>query len=230
MTFSIKKDSEFKATEIKMSEKGSEFKLELNNKIEDFIINIPGEYNIHNALGTILMAHALNIDVEAIKEGISNIVIPGRCEMVAKDRNLPYNIIIDYAHTPDGLENILSTIKGFAKSRIITVVGCGGDRDKVKRPQMGKIACDMSDIAIITSDNPRTEEPMSIIEDIIRPLDNKNFEVIESRYDAIERAMNIAKEGDVVLIAGKGHETYQILKDKTIDFDERKIVYEILDK
>lgn len=230
MTFSIKKDSEFKATEIKMSEKGSEFKLELNNNVEDFKINIPGEYNIHNALGTILMAYALNIDIEAIKEGISNIVIPGRCEMVAKDRNLPYNIIIDYAHTPDGLENILSTIKGFTKSRIITVVGCGGDRDKVKRPQMGKIACDMSDIAIITSDNPRTEEPMSIIEDIIRPLDNKNFEVIESRYDAIERAMNIAKEGDVVLIAGKGHETYQILKDKTIDFDERKIVYEILDK
>ena len=230
ITFSIKKDSEFKATEIKMSEKGSEFKLELNNKLEDFIINIPGEYNIHNALGTILMAHALNIDVEAIKEGISNIVIPGRCEMVAKDRNLPYNIIIDYAHTPDGLENILSTIKGFAKSRIITVVGCGGDRDKVKRPQMGKIACDMSDIAIITSDNPRTEEPMSIIEDIIRPLDNTNFEVVESRYDAIERAMNIAKKGDVVLIAGKGHETYQILKDKTIDFDERKIIYEILDK
>lgn len=230
MTFSIKKDSEFKATEIKMSENGSEFKLRLNDKVEDFIINIPGEYNIHNALGTILMAHALNINVKAIKEGISNIVIPGRCEMVAKERNLGYNIIIDYAHTPDGLENILSTVQGFAKARIITVVGCGGDRDKVKRPQMGKIACDMSDIAIITSDNPRTEEPMSIIEDIIRPLDNKNFEVIESRYEAIERAMNIAKEGDVILIAGKGHETYQILKDKTIDFDERKVVYEILDK
>ncbi|MGL4451464.1 MAG: UDP-N-acetylmuramoyl-L-alanyl-D-glutamate--2,6-diaminopimelate ligase [Sarcina sp.] len=230
MTFSIKKDSEFKATEIKMSENGSEFKLRLNDKTYDFTINIPGEYNIHNAIGTILMAYALNIDVEAIKEGISNIVIPGRCEMVAKERNLGYNIIIDYAHTPDGLENILSTVKGFAKARIITVVGCGGDRDKVKRPQMGKIACDMSDIAIITSDNPRTEEPMSIIEDIIRPLDNKNFEVIESRYNAIERAMNIAKEGDVIVIAGKGHETYQILKDKTIDFDERKVVYEILDK
>ncbi|MGL4655314.1 MAG: UDP-N-acetylmuramoyl-L-alanyl-D-glutamate--2,6-diaminopimelate ligase [Sarcina sp.] len=230
MTFSIKKDSEFKAFEIKMSENGSEFKLRLNDEIYNFMINIPGEYNIHNALGTILMAYALNVDINAIKEGISNIVIPGRCEMVAKERNLGYNIIIDYAHTPDGLENILSTVQGFAKARIITVVGCGGDRDKVKRPQMGKIACDMSDIAIITSDNPRTEEPMSIIEDIIRPLDNTNYEVIESRYDAIERAMSIAKDGDVILIAGKGHETYQILKDKTIDFDERKVVYEILDK
>ena len=230
MTFSINKDSEFKAFEIKMSENGSEFKLRLNNIVEEFSINIPGEYNIHNAIGTILMAVALEIDVKYIKEGISNIIIPGRCEMVAKERNLDYNIIIDYAHTPDGLENILSTIQGFAKAKIITVVGCGGDRDKVKRPQMGKIACDLSDIAVITSDNPRSEEPMSIIEDIIKPLINTNFEVIESRYDAIKRAMTIARKGDVILIAGKGHETYQILKDKTIDFDERKVVYEILDK
>ncbi|MGL4761555.1 MAG: UDP-N-acetylmuramoyl-L-alanyl-D-glutamate--2,6-diaminopimelate ligase [Sarcina sp.] len=230
MTFSINKDSEFKAFEIKMSENGSEFKLRLDNNVEKFSINIPGEYNIHNALGTILMAYALNIDVKAIKDGISNIIIPGRCEMVAQERNLGYNIIIDYAHTPDGLENILSTVQGFAMAKIITVVGCGGDRDKVKRPQMGKIACDLSDIAIITSDNPRSENPMSIIEDITKPLNNTNFEVIESRYDAIERAMKIARKGDVVLIAGKGHETYQILKDETIDFDERKVVYEILDK
>ncbi|MGL5066658.1 MAG: UDP-N-acetylmuramoyl-L-alanyl-D-glutamate--2,6-diaminopimelate ligase [Sarcina sp.] len=230
MTFSINKDSEFKAFEIKMSENGSEFKLRLDNNVEKFSINIPGEYNIHNALGTILMAYALNIDVKTIKDGISNIIIPGRCEMVAQERNLGYNIIIDYAHTPDGLENILSTVQGFAMAKIITVVGCGGDRDKVKRPQMGKIACDLSDIAIITSDNPRSENPMSIIEDITKPLNNTNFEVIESRYDAIERAMKIARKGDVVLIAGKGHETYQILKDETIDFDERKVVYEILDK
>lgn len=230
MTFSIKNDSQYKAYDIHMGESGSSFKFNMDEKEISFDMNIPGEYNIHNALGTILMAKALNIDIDYIRQGIENIIIPGRCEMVAKDRNLDYNIIIDYAHTPDGLENILSTVKGFAKARIITVVGCGGDRDKVKRPQMGKIACDLSDIAIITSDNPRTEEPISIIEDIIRPLDNTNYEVIESRYGAIERAMSLAQKGDVIVIAGKGHETYQILKDKTIDFDERKVVYEILDK
>lgn len=230
VAFSIEKDSEFKAFEIKMSQNGSEFKLEIDGNVEDFNINIPGEYNIHNALGAILSTYNLGIDIKAIKEGISDIVIPGRCEMVAKDRNLDYSIIIDYAHTPDGLENILKTVRGFVKNRIITVVGCGGDRDKVKRPQMGKIACDLSEIAIITSDNPRSEDPMSIIEDIIKPLDNKNYEVEVNRYNAIEKAMNMAEPGDVVLIAGKGHETYQILKDETIDFDERKVVYEILDK
>ncbi|MGL4990706.1 MAG: UDP-N-acetylmuramoyl-L-alanyl-D-glutamate--2,6-diaminopimelate ligase [Sarcina sp.] len=230
ITFSINKPSNFKAYDINIGERGSKFKLNMDKKEVMFNMNIPGEYNIHNALGIILMANFLNINEMFVKEGLENIVIPGRCEMVAKERNLDYNIIIDYAHTPDGLENILSTVKGFAKGRIITVVGCGGDRDKVKRPQMGKIACDLSDIVIITSDNPRTEEPISIIKDIIKPLNNNNFEVIENRYSAIEKAMKIAKKGDVVLIAGKGHETYQILKDKTIDFDERKVVYEILDK
>ncbi|MGL5634973.1 MAG: UDP-N-acetylmuramoyl-L-alanyl-D-glutamate--2,6-diaminopimelate ligase [Sarcina sp.] len=230
VTFSIEKNSDFKAFEIKMNDKGSAFNLNIDNKVEIFEINIPGEYNIHNALGTILVAYEIGIDLNSIKEGIKNIVIPGRCEMVASERNLDYNIIIDYAHTPDGLENILSTIKGFANARIITVVGCGGDRDKVKRPQMGKIACDLSDIAIITSDNPRTEEPMSIINDIVSPLSNTNYEVIENRRDAIEKAMSIAGKDDIILIAGKGHETYQILKDKTIDFDERKVIYEILDK
>lgn len=230
VTFSINKNSEFKAYEVKSSSNGSEFKLDINNNSEKFIINIPGLYNVHNALGCILTAYKLGIDLEFIKEGISNVTIPGRCEMVAKERNLPYSIIIDYAHTPDGLENILETIKGFAKGRIITVFGCGGDRDKVKRPQMGEIACKLSDIAVVTSDNPRTEEPMAIINDIINGLNYDNYMVVEQRYDAIEKAMSIAKKDDVILIAGKGHETYQILATGTIDFDERKVVYEILDK
>lgn len=230
VTFSINKNSEFKAYEVKNSANGSEFKLDINNNSEKFIINIPGLYNVHNALGCILTAYKLGIDLEFIKAGISGVTIPGRCEMVAKERNLPYSIIIDYAHTPDGLENILETIKGFAKGRIITVFGCGGDRDKVKRPQMGEIACKLSDIAIVTSDNPRTEEPIAIINDIINGLSYDNYIVVEKRYDAIEKAISIAKKDDVILIAGKGHETYQILATGTIDFDERKVVYEILDK
>ena len=225
-TFSIEKESDFKAFEIKSHSNGSEFKVNLES-IEEFSINIPGEYNIYNSLGCIICAYNLNIPMDKIKEGLSDVVIPGRCELVAKEKNLPYSIIIDYAHTPDGLENILSTVKAFTKNRMISVFGCGGDRDKVKRPQMGKIGCELSDIAIITSDNPRSEEPMDIINDIVKPLNYDNFVIEVNRKEAIRKAMNMALEGDVIVIAGKGHETYQILKDETIHFDEREVVYDI---
>ncbi|HAT4115063.1 TPA: UDP-N-acetylmuramoyl-L-alanyl-D-glutamate--2,6-diaminopimelate ligase [Clostridium perfringens] len=227
-TFSIEKESDFKAFEIKSHSNGSEFKVNLEG-IEEFSINIPGEYNIYNSLGCIICAYNLNIPMDKIKEGLSDVVIPGRCELVAKEKNLPYSIIIDYAHTPDGLENILSTVKAFTKNRMISVFGCGGDRDKVKRPQMGKIGCELSDIAIITSDNPRSEEPMEIINDIVKPLNYDNFIIEVNRKEAIRKAMNMALEGDVIVIAGKGHETYQILKDETIHFDEREVVYDILE-
>ncbi|BDU82805.1 UDP-N-acetylmuramoyl-L-alanyl-D-glutamate--2,6-diaminopimelate ligase [Clostridium perfringens] len=227
-TFSIEKESDFKAFEIKSHSNGSEFKVNLES-IEEFSINIPGEYNIYNSLGCIICAYNLNIPMDKIKEGVSDVVIPGRCELVAKEKNLPYSIIIDYAHTPDGLENILSTVKAFTKNRMISVFGCGGDRDKVKRPQMGKIGCELSDIAIITSDNPRSEEPMDIINDIVKPLNYDNFVIEVNRKEAIRKAMNMALEGDVIVIAGKGHETYQILKDETIHFDEREVVYDILE-
>lgn len=227
-TFSIEKESDFKAFEIKSHSNGSEFKVNLES-IEEFSINIPGEYNIYNSLGCIICAYKLNIPMDKIKEGLSDVVIPGRCELVAKEKNLPYSIIIDYAHTPDGLENILSTVKAFTKNRMISVFGCGGDRDKVKRPQMGKIGCELSDIAIITSDNPRSEEPMDIINDIVKPLNYDNFVIEVNRKEAIRKAMNMALEGDVIVIAGKGHETYQILKDETIHFDEREVVYDILE-
>ena len=227
-TFSIEKESDFKAFEIKSHSNGSEFKVNLE-EVEDFSINIPGEYNVYNSLGCIICAYNLNIPMNKIKEGLSDVVIPGRCELVAKEKNLPYSIIIDYAHTPDGLENILSTVKAFTRNRMISVFGCGGDRDKVKRPQMGKIGCELSDIAIITSDNPRSEEPMDIINDIVKPLNYDNFVIEVNRKEAIRKAMNMALEGDVIVIAGKGHESYQILKDETIHFDEREVVYDILE-
>ena len=148
---------------------------------------------------------------------------------LANEYNLPYEIIIDYAHTPDGLENILKTAKAFTKGKLISIFGCGGDRDKVKRPQMGKISIDIADVTIITSDNPRSEEPMDIIKDIEVGLSKDKYIVIENRKEAIKKAINIAKEGDVIVIAGKGHETYQILKNETIHFDEREVVKEILD-
>ncbi|MDO5518817.1 MAG: cyanophycin synthetase, partial [Clostridium sp.] len=218
----------FKAYDEEMGSRDIKFKVKLDS-VEDFVLSIPGEYNIYNSLGAIGVCFKLGISEKAIKEGIERVVVPGRCERVGREYNLPYEIIIDYAHTPDGLENILETAKAFTKGKLIAIFGCGGDRDKVKRPQMGKIGIDLADIAIITSDNPRSEEPMAIIEDIKAGLDKDNYIIIENRKEAIKKAIEIAEEGDVIVIAGKGHETYQILKDKTIHFDEREVVKEILD-
>jgi UDP-N-acetylmuramoyl-L-alanyl-D-glutamate--2,6-diaminopimelate ligase len=227
-SFSVKSISDFKALDEEMGSREIKFKLNLQ-KDEQFILNIPGEYNIYNALGAIAACYKLEIPVDNIKNGIENVVVLGRCERVAKEYNLGYEIIIDYAHTPDGLENILKTAKAFTKGRLICVFGCGGDRDKVKRPQMGKISTEIADISIITSDNPRSEEPLSIIKDIQADLNKDNYIVIENRKEAIKKAIDIAAKDDVIVIAGKGHETYQILKDETIHFDEREVVKEILD-
>ncbi len=227
-TISIKNESSYKAYDEAFGATHIDFKLKVNNNVEEFRVGMPGEFNIYNALGVIACMNELGISIESIKKGISEIVVPGRCEMAGKKFNLPYTIILDYAHTPDGLENILETARGFTKSRLISVFGCGGDRDKVKRPQMGKIGVDLSDIAIITSDNPRTEDPSAIIDDIVAGIDKDNYVVVENRKDAIAKAIDIAEPGDVVVIAGKGHEDYQILKTGKIHFDEREVIDEIL--
>lgn len=227
-TVSIKNESTYKAFDEVFGATHIDFKLQVNNVVENLRVGMPGEFNIYNALGVIACMNELGISIESIKKGISEIVVPGRCEMAGKKFNLPYTLILDYAHTPDGLENILETARGFTKNRLISVFGCGGDRDKVKRPQMGKIGVDLSDIAIITSDNPRTEEPSAIIDDIVAGIDKDNYIVVENRKDAIAKAIDIAESGDVVVIAGKGHEDYQILKTGKIHFDEREVIDEIL--
>lgn len=227
VTYSIKGDSNLKAYDENYESDHISFELNLDKK-EKFIVGLPGEFNIYNALGAIAATYKLGISIESIKKGIEEVVVVGRCERVGRKFNLPYTIILDYAHTPDGLDNILKTARGFTKNRLISVFGCGGDRDKVKRPQMGKIGSDLSDIAIVTSDNPRTENPSEIIKDIVVGIDKDNYEVIENRKDAIKKAIDIAQAGDVIVIAGKGHETYQILNTGKIHFDEREVVDEIL--
>ena len=146
------------------------------------------------------------------------------------ETNRDFSVIIDYAHTPDGLYNVIRTIRGFCKGRIITVFGCGGDRDAGKRPKMGRIAAELSDYCVVTSDNPRTENPVAIINDVVEGVKNGkcDYTVVVNRFEAIETALDMAKKDDVVLLAGKGHETYQILADRTIDFDEREIVRKLL--
>ncbi|WP_024614999.1 UDP-N-acetylmuramoyl-L-alanyl-D-glutamate--2,6-diaminopimelate ligase [Clostridium sp. Ade.TY] len=231
LTYSINKNADIKAENETLESMDIMFDVRVKNEEEkDMLLPIPGEYNVYNALGAIGACYSLGISLKDIKKGLKEIVVPGRCERVARKYNLPFEIIIDYAHTPDGLENILKTARQFTKGNLISVFGCGGDRDKVKRPQMGKIGVDYSDIAIITSDNPRSEEPEAIINDVIKGIDKDNFIKIINRYEAIEKAINIAKKDDVIVIAGKGHETYQILKDETIHFDEREVIDEILKK
>ena len=154
--------------------------------------------------------------------------VKGRIEVVPTDTD--FTVIIDYAHSPDGLENIISSLREIATGRIMTLFGCGGDRDKTKRPKMGRIAAELSDFCVVTSDNPRSENPRAIIEDILVGMQGIStpYVVVENRKEAIAWALHHAEPGDIVLLAGKGHETYQILPTGTIHFDEREVVAEIL--
>jgi UDP-N-acetylmuramoyl-L-alanyl-D-glutamate--2,6-diaminopimelate ligase len=216
------------ASDIKMNSRGSKFTLRYKGNFFEIELSIPGNYNVYNALGAIAVCLSQGIEMSAIEIALAKVQVPGRCELVKATHNLGFEIILDYAHTPDGLENILKTAREFTKGKLICVFGCGGDRDKTKRPIMGNIGSQLCDISVITSDNPRNEDPLEIINEIVEGIEKDNFEIIESRKAAIERAMEIASPGDVIVIAGKGHEDYQVLKGKTIHFDEREVVSEII--
>ena len=194
-------------------------------------INLPliGRFNVYNALSAISAAIAIGIPLDVCCHVLENAPkVRGRMEVITPI-DFPFAAIVDYAHTPDGLVNILKTAKQFTKNRLIVVFGCGGDRDKKKRPIMGEIAGEYGDIIIVTSDNPRTEEPAAIIEDILAGIKNKSNVTIEAdRKKAISMAIETAKEGDIVIVAGKGHETYQVFKDKTVHFDDKEVIEETL--
>ncbi|MEK6265085.1 MAG: UDP-N-acetylmuramoyl-L-alanyl-D-glutamate--2,6-diaminopimelate ligase [Clostridium sp.] len=228
LTFGLNHKADIRAIDIKMNSRGSKFTLEYSGKSIEIELKIPGNYNVYNALGSIAVCLNQGIELQVIKLGLQEVQVPGRCEIVGGNYNLGFEIILDYAHSPDGLENILKTARGFTKSKLISVFGCGGDRDKTKRPIMGKIGTDLSDYSVITSDNPRNEDPLDIIKDVVREIKKDNFEIIENRREAIKRAMEIAEKDDVIVIAGKGHEDYQVLKGKTIHFDEREVVSQII--
>lgn len=167
------------------------------------------------------------VDRQTIKKGVESLAgVKGRFELVDKGQN--FTVVIDYAHTPDGLENVLLSCKKLNPKKMITVFGCGGDRDKGKRPKMGKISSTLSDYTIITTDNPRSEDPKKIIQEIEAGIVGKSYEIVVDRRQAITKALVEAREGNLVIIAGKGHETYQIVKDKKIYFDDREIVEEVL--
>jgi len=193
-------------------------------------VNIPGGFMVYNTLDALGAALALGVSLEQSARALANVShVKGRVEVVptpGKD----YTILIDYAHSPDGMENVLSSVKGFAKGRTIALFGCGGDRDRTKRPLMGAVAARIADFAVVTTDNPRTEQPADIIADILPGMEGYDtpYVVVEDRIEAIHWAMDHAEAGDVIVLCGKGHETYQEINHVKHHMDEREIVAEYL--
>jgi len=220
-------DADAVAKNVRHVSTGVEYNLLCDSSLGRVSLKIPGRFSVYNSLGAILGAMSAGVDMETALEAINEFTgVVGRAELVPLGTD--FSVMIDYAHTPDGLENILNTINEYKTGRLITLFGCGGDRDPKKRPIMGDVATRMSDYCVITSDNPRTEDPSKIIEDILKGIKKSAcpYKVIENRREAISYALSIAQKDDVVLLAGKGHEPYQILATGTIDFDERKIAAE----
>lgn len=229
-TYSVKDDAaDYTAREIRQRPDGVEFQLVGIGVIGRVKLGIPGLFSVYNAMAAAVCALRLGLPFEQVTQALSTVKgVKGRAEIVPTGRD--FTVVIDYAHTPDGLANICSTMKACTAGRLVTLFGCGGDRDRGKRPQMGRIAAQWSDFLVITSDNPRTEEPAAIIEDILAGLKDSDtpYVVVENRVEAIHWAIAHALPGDILLLAGKGHETYQILKTGVIHLDEREVVAEAL--
>ena len=229
LTTSVKGDGDLTAKDLELLADGIRFTAVHGAKQVAVELPIPGKFTVYNVLTVLGIAMQLGISLEESAAALKTASgVKGRVEVVptpGKD----YTVLIDYAHTPDGLQNVLSSVKGFCKGRLIAVFGCGGDRDPVKRPIMGRIGAEIADIAVITSDNPRTENPHKIIEDILQGVPSReNCAVIENRIEAIHYAMDIAEKDDIIVLAGKGHETYQEINGVKNHLDEREEVAKYL--
>lgn len=228
ITMGIFNAADIRAEEVVLKPRSVEFNAVTPWFSGRIVVNIPGRFSVYNSLAAIGVCGMLGVGYETVKKGLENVQVPGRAELIPTGRD--FSVIVDYAHTPDSLENILSTVKDYARGRVISLFGCGGDRDNTKRPIMGEISGNIADLTVITSDNPRTEVPEAIVEQIeegIKKTDGK-YIIIVDRREAIKYALANAKCEDVIVLAGKGHETYQTFKDKTIHFDEREVVSELL--
>ena len=229
-TYGIDNYCNLLAKDITVTNVSADFKAKIKDRNERIKVSIPGRFSVYNALAAISVARLFGIDTEKIKEALENIKVAGRSELVDNKEEL--KLMIDYAHTPDSLKSILETAKTYTVGRVICVFGCGGDRDKNKRPQMGEVSGKLADYTIITSDNPRTEDPEEIIEQIEKGIKKTkaNYECITDRKEAMKKAISMANKKDIVIFAGKGHETYQEINKEKYDFDERVIIKEILEE
>ncbi|MFH1856245.1 MAG: UDP-N-acetylmuramoyl-L-alanyl-D-glutamate--2,6-diaminopimelate ligase [Candidatus Omnitrophota bacterium] len=228
LTCGMDSSADVRAKNIFLKSDGLEFDLHIDGKKIFIKSKLIGVHNVYNILCVCAMIFAQGIDLESVKESIFSFEgVPGRLQRIFCGQ--PYSIYVDYAHKPQALEIVLKSLKGFIKGNIITVFGCGGNRDRTKRPLMGKIAEDLSDAVILTTDNPRDEEPSCIIAEILAGIKMKNKVFIEEdRKKAIEKALNLAKPGDCILLAGKGHENYQIVKDMKFEFNDVEVVRNLL--
>jgi UDP-N-acetylmuramoyl-L-alanyl-D-glutamate--2,6-diaminopimelate ligase len=211
------------------SEKGISYLMKSSDGMEEIVLPIPGDFNVYNSLAAASAALECGIPFPVICSALGKMEgVKGRIERIPT--NTPYSVFIDFAHTPDALENILSTLRGFTKGRLITLFGCGGDRDRTKRPIMGRIACEKSDFVIVTSDNSRSEKKEEIISDIVAGIQDAKtpYVTYPDRTEAIRFALSEAKEGDVILLAGKGHEEYEIDETGKRPYSERNIVLEYI--
>lgn len=226
ITYGLESSANLRGADLEIRADGMKFKIRGGFGVMNLSLHLTGLFNVYNVLAAVGAALAEDISPEVIKRALENFrSVPGRFERIFSDA--PFEVIVDYAHTPDGVKNVLETAAQIVKGKIITVFGCGGDRDHSKRPIMGKVASELSDIVIVTSDNPRTEDPEKILDDIATGI-KKSYERIADRRAAIFRAIELARAGDVVLILGKGHETYQLLNTGKIHFDDKEIAKEAI--
>jgi len=227
-TYGIDNYCNLLAKDITITSAAVDFKVKIGTKNERVKIDIPGRFSVYNALAAIAITTKLGCDAESIKTALLDLKVPGRSELIENKKEL--SIMIDYAHSPESLENILSAVKSYTKGRLICLFGCGGDRDTSKRPLMGEISGRIADFTIITSDNPRTEEPEKIVNEIEEGMKKTKgkYICIVDRIEAIKHAIKMANKNDIIVLAGKGHEPYQEINGVKYPFDERIIVNDII--
>jgi UDP-N-acetylmuramoyl-L-alanyl-D-glutamate--2,6-diaminopimelate ligase len=227
-TYGIDNTCDLLAKDVTITNISVDYKVKIGNKNERIRVDIPGRFSVYNSLAAIAVCVDLGATVENIKETMEEITIPGRSELVNNSGDYP--IMIDYAHTPESLSCILQAVKTYTKGRVISVFGCGGDRDREKRALMGEVSGKIADYTIVTTDNPRTEKPEDIISEIEKGISKTKgkYEVIVDRKEAIKKAITMMNKKDIVVLAGKGHEKYQEIGKEKFEFDERVIVKEIL--
>ena len=227
-TYGIDNEANLIAKDITVTNSSVDFKVKIGGRNERVKTGIPGRFSVYNSLAAICVCEKLGANADEIKEALLEVRVPGRSELVDNKKGL--TIMIDYAHSPESLQNILSAVKSYTRGRVISVFGCGGDRDPGKRPIMGQISGNVADFTIITSDNPRTENPEKIVKEIEEGISKTKgkYVAIVDRTEAIKHAIEIANKNDIIVLAGKGHETYQEINGEKYPYDERKIIKEII--
>jgi len=227
VSYGIDKDVDYRAENVEVTSEGVRFEVRCREGIQTIQYSTPGFFSVYNALAAFVWGVERGYNPGSVAEALTEIPgVPGRFESIRLGQ--PFQVIVDYAHTPDGLENVVRTARGFTKGRLITVFGCGGDRDRGKRPLMGGAASQWSDFVIVTSDNPRTEDPDQIIKEVLIGINGVDHVTLRDRREAIWSACRMAKAEDTILIAGKGHETYQIFGTEVHPFDDREVAREAL--